>query len=290
MDSDTGQTGLAPSSRQAGNKRWWTENTMSYDWKEKTSAEPFSDEWFKDIDSRFLFGARLFLDQHNPFETMIDTKSLAGKRVLEIGCGMGMHSEMMLSAGARLTSIDISETSVNATKARLALRGLTGDIRQMDAEKLEFPDAEFDLVWSWGVIHHSASTGRALKEIHRVLRPGGQAKIMVYAMDGMSAYITMMRRYAFGFWRGRKLDDLLWRDSDGFTARYYTQDSWNDLFGIFFNNIQTRLCGQDADAIPLPRQLRRPLLKLFSTAKLRSMGNSRGSMLYAVGDKLPDHG
>ncbi len=107
---------------------------------------------------------------------------------------------------------------------------------------------------------------------------------MVYATDGMPAYLVMML-YMFGFWRGRKLDDLFWRNADGFTARFYTEDNWRDLFGLFFEDISIRLCGQDADAVPLPRQLRRPVLKLFSEARLREMANKRGSMLFATGRK-----
>lgn len=271
--------------RQSGNQKWWTDNTMSYDWKDKVSLERFSDAWFSDVDRRFLHGARLFLDAENPFEALMKTDSLAGKRVLEIGCGMGMHTEMLLRAGANLTSIDISPTSIEATNHRLALRQLEGDVRQMDAEALAFEPESFDLVWAWGVIHHSARTGQVLKGIHRVLKPGGDAKIMVYALDGLSAWLTMMRRYAFGFWAGKSLDDLLWQDADGFTARFYTKDNWRDLLGIFFESSDLRLFGHDADAVPLPRQLRGPVLKLYSEARLREMAAQRGSMLYSVSRK-----
>lgn len=270
--------------RQAGNQEWWTDNTMSYDWKEKAPGEPFSDAWFDDIDRRFLFGARLFSPAANPFVEMMDLGNLAGKRVLEIGCGMGMHSEMLLKAGAKLTSIDISPTSAQATTRRLALRGLTGDVRQMDAEKIDFPDATFDLVWSWGVIHHSSSTTRVLSQIDRVLKPGGEARIMVYALDGMSAYITLAK-YMFSFWRGRNIDEMLWRDADGFTARFYTRDNWRDLLALFFADTKMTLCGQDADAVALPRQLRKPVLKLFSPERLRAMAAKRGSMLFSVSRK-----
>jgi SAM-dependent methyltransferase len=140
-------------------------------------------------------------------------------------------------------------------------------------------------VWAWGVIHHSARTGKVLKDIHRVLKPGGEAKIMVYAMDGLAAWLTMMRRYAFGFWVGKSLDDLLWQDADGFTARFYTKDNWRDLLGIFFESSDIRLFGHDADAIPLPRQLRGPVLKLYSNARLREMAAQRGSMLYSASRK-----
>jgi SAM-dependent methyltransferase len=282
---DHGAVGLEATSRQEGNRRWWTDNTMSYDWKEKSGLEPYSLEWFDDIDRRFLFGSRLFNGTPNPFVELMDLDHIKDKRVLEIGCGMGYHTELLLRAGARLTSVDISPTSVMATTKRLALKGLSGDVREMDAETLAFADGEFDMVWSWGVIHHSARTGRALREIHRVLKPGGETRLMVYNLEGMQAYISMMRRYMFGFWRGRSLDELLWRDTDGFTARYYTRDGWADLLSTFFEDVEIAFYGQDSDAVPLPRLLRRPMLKLVSVKGQERRARARGSLLFSKARK-----
>ena len=282
---DHGAVGLEATSRQEGNRRWWTDNTMSYDWKEKSGLEPYSLEWFDDIDRRFLFGSRLFNGTPNPFVELMDLDRVKDKRVLEIGCGMGYHTELLLRAGAKLTSVDISPTSVMATTKRLALKGLSGDVREMDAEALAFPDGEFDMVWSWGVIHHSARTGRALREIHRVLKPGGETRLMVYNLEGMQAYISMMRRYMFGFWRGRSLDELLWRDTDGFTARYYTRDGWADLLSTFFEDVEIAFYGQDSDAVPLPRLLRRPMLKLVSVKGQERRARARGSLLFSKARK-----
>lgn len=266
---------------QLGNESWWTQNTMSYDWNDKVATARYVPEWFDEIDRRFLHGARLFTGEANPFLELMGLDQLRGKRVLEIGCGMGMHSELLVRAGARLTSIDLSATSIEATKARFALKQLDGDIRKMDAEALEFGDEEFDFVWSWGVIHHSESTARALGEIARVLKPGGEAGIMVYSLDGMPAYIAMMRSYALSFWRGGNLDQLLWRSSDGYTARHYSRDSWREAVRPYFDVEMMRLCGQDADVVPVPRRLRPRLLKLLSKERQIELAGRRGSMLFS---------
>lgn len=76
----------------------------------------------------------------------MDLPSLSGKRVLEIGCGMGFHSELLARSGANLTSIDLSPTSVEATRNRFHGRGLTADIREMDVIKLEELEGAFDLI------------------------------------------------------------------------------------------------------------------------------------------------
>jgi 2-polyprenyl-3-methyl-5-hydroxy-6-metoxy-1,4-benzoquinol methylase len=281
----TGSTALDRTDRQSGNQQWWTDNTMSYDWKEAIAAEKYSSAWFDEIDARFLHAARLFNTADNPFAPLMQLDQIAGKRVLEIGCGMGLHSEMMVRAGAQLTSIDISPTSIGASERRFAMRGLDGQFRQMDAEHLDFADQSFDMVWSWGVIHHSAHTGRIVRQIDRVLKPGGTAHIMVYAMDGLSAWMTIARRYLFGFWRGKLLDDLLWHDADGFTARFYTRDGWRDLLSTFFDPVTVQLCGQDADAVPVPRQLRRIMMRAYSDERLRQMAAQRGSMIFAIAHK-----
>jgi len=270
---------------QSANQDWWTQHTMSYDWNDRIGGEKFSGSWFDAADQRFIHGARLFAHDKRPFDLIIPFERLAGKRVLEIGCGMGLHSELIKRAGAELTSIDLSETSVEATTRRFALKGLEGDIRQMDAETLAFPDGTFDFVWSWGVIHHSSRTGRVVREIHRVLKPGGECRVMVYNLAGMPAYITMMMEYSWQFWRDRSLDECLWAVTDGFTARYYSRDMLADLFNTFFEPVEVVTYGQDADVVPLPAALRRFALKLVSPAKQRQRVRQRGAFVFATATK-----
>src|SRR5580698_10053183 len=206
------------SDAQAGNKAWWTENTMSYDWRNKIVRQEFSREWFDEVDQRFIASARHFAHTDRPFGKIIPFDQIAGKRVLEVGCGMGFHTELMARAGAHVTAVDISPKSVAATRARLALKGIDADVRELDAETIAFKD-EFDLIWSWGVIHHSSRTGRVLRNLHAALKPGGELRFMVYSLDGMQAYAVIASRYLLGFWTGKSLDELLWRSTDGFLAR-----------------------------------------------------------------------
>jgi 2-polyprenyl-3-methyl-5-hydroxy-6-metoxy-1,4-benzoquinol methylase len=270
---------------QSGNRQWWTENTMSYDWKDKVKKERFSAPWYDDIDRRFVFGARLFAHGKQPFDRIIPFEAIKGRDVLEIGCGMGLHTELMTRAGARVRSVDISDTSVEATRRRLELKGLAADVRQGDARALPFPDQSFDFVWSWGVIHHSAQTATIIRDIARVLRPGGETRIMVYHLDGMSAYVSIMRDYALGFWRGRTIDDGLWKRSDGFMARHYSKDMLSDIMGLFFVDVKAETFGQDADAVPLPRQIRPLVLRLKSHKRVAELANKRGSFLFMTARK-----
>jgi 2-polyprenyl-3-methyl-5-hydroxy-6-metoxy-1,4-benzoquinol methylase len=276
---------LDTASVQQGNKSWWTAHTMSYDWKRKSSLVEFTLPWFEEIDQKFLHACHLFSDTRNPFEVLMSVKALSGRRVLEVGCGMGFHCEMLVRAGAELTAIDLSPTSVKATSKRLELKGLKADVREMDAESLKFPSGTFDLVWSWGVIHHSSRTGRIVREIERVLRPGGELRVMVYNLEGMPAYVTLAMHYLVGFWRSRSLDETLWRSTDGFSARFYSRDSLTDLLATFFDQVETRVFGQDPDVVPLPLFLRRNILKLIPLSQQRVLANRRGAFLFATARK-----
>ncbi|MHB1421801.1 MAG: class I SAM-dependent methyltransferase [Gemmataceae bacterium] len=266
---------------QTGNRAWWTDNTMSYDWKDKIKPDRFSLPWFDEVDRRFIYGARLFATTTNPFDRIIPFSALSGKSVLEIGCGMGFHTELMVRAGARVTALDLSPTSLESCTARLRLKGLTAEVRQGDAEELPFPDKHFDFVWSWGVIHHSSRTAKIVREIARVLRPEGECRIMVYHREGMGSRIGFVKDHLLkgGFLRG-SFDQTLHQGTDGFSARYYTKDQFEDLFRAFFREVSCEVCGQDADAVPLPRFLRRLALRLVPETWLRRRQARCGGFLF----------
>jgi SAM-dependent methyltransferase len=122
-------------------------------------------------------------------------ESARGLRVLEIGVGLGADHQRFAEAGARLTGIDLTPRAVEHTRRRLALFGLSSDLSVGDAEALEFPDASFDVVYSWGVLHHSPDTPGAIDEVWRVLKPGGIARIMIYHTWSMIG-IMLWVRYA----------------------------------------------------------------------------------------------
>lgn len=103
-----------------------------------------------------------------------------GRRVLEIGVGAGTDFVQWVRAGADATGVDLTDAGVALTRERLALEGLQARVEVADAEALPFADASFDLVYSYGVLHHSPDTPRAIAEVRRVLRPGGRARIMMY--------------------------------------------------------------------------------------------------------------
>lgn len=106
--------------------------------------------------------------------------SARGLRVLEIGCGLGTDGAQFAAAGAEYTGVDLTDASIELARKKFDLAGLRGEFRVADAESLDFADSSFDLVYSHGVLHHTPDTAGAVREIHRVLKPGGRAIVMLY--------------------------------------------------------------------------------------------------------------
>lgn len=116
--------------------------------------------------------------------------------VLEIGCGLGTDGAQFAKAGANYTGVDLTQAAVELAKRRFELFQLPGTFRIADAERLDFPDNSFDVVYSHGVLHHTPDTAGAIREIHRVLRPGGRAVVMLYHRNSYNyrVNISILRR------------------------------------------------------------------------------------------------
>lgn len=272
---------LSPTEVQRGSSLWWTQNPMSYDWAGEVQLPRFSPDWFYAIDAKFLQGSRLFATLQQPFDQILPLDQLRGARVLEIGCGMGLHTQTLVSAGADVTAVDLTSTAVEATSARLALKDLHANVLRCDAESLPFTSGSFDFVWSWGVIHHSSRTARIVREIARVLNKSGSCRVMVYNREGMPARISFIVDYILkGAFLRQSFEETLYRSTDGFSARFYVRDQFEDLFRAFFNDVSSEICGQESDAIPLPSPLRRWTLAVVPKSYLMKAQAKRGAFLF----------
>ena len=137
-----------------------------------------------------------------------------GLRVLEIGCGMGTDGAQFAAAGADYTGVDLTEAAIDLARKRFASSGLQGEFRVADAEKLDFADESFDVVYSHGVLHHTPDIESAISEIHRVLKPGGRAIVMLYHRGSYNyrVGIRVLRRAGAGLLKseaGMKLVNLV---------------------------------------------------------------------------------
>ena len=155
------------------------------------------------------------------------------KKVLEIGVGLGADHQQFAEAGANLYGIDLTERAVENTKKRLSLFGLNSHLTVGDAELLDFEDNSFDIIYSWGVIHHSPNTQQAIKEIFRVLKPGGVANIMIYHKYSIVGYMLWIRYAFLGLKPFTSLNDIYSKYLESPGTKAYTVKEARKLFVDF---------------------------------------------------------
>jgi ubiquinone/menaquinone biosynthesis C-methylase UbiE len=108
-----------------------------------------------------------------------------GKRLLEVGVGAGTDHLQWARAGAICYGVDLTAAAIDITKAHLDAYGLQSNLQRADAETLPFPEKYFEVVYSWGVIHHAEHPSAIVDEIHRVLKPGGTFIGMMYGRHSL---------------------------------------------------------------------------------------------------------
>jgi SAM-dependent methyltransferase len=258
---------------------------MTYDWEKTLSLERFSSAWYNEIDRRFFESA--YYAQPGgapPFSSFMPEADIRGKRVLEIGCGMGTHAELFTRRGALLTAIDQTTFAVEAATHRLAMKGLPHDVRQMDAEVMPLPDREFDIVWSWGVIHHSRSTETIVRNIARVLKPGGSLRIMIYYRPSLVYWLHcgLIRGILMGQLFRKNIDQIYVDQTDGFFARTFNKAEITRMLGESFENPRFTVVGLKAELYPIPRTSFKVALENATPDGLaRGVLGKWGSMIYA---------
>lgn len=245
---------------QKANKDWWEATPMRYDWHVPISYPEGTLEYYQEIDKRFFDSAEEFLPSKKyPFDTFIPFEKLPEMDVLEIGVGHGSHATLIAPHTKSFTGIDLTEAAAAMTENRLKMAGIEGTVLRMDAEKMTFADQSFDYIWSWGVIHHSADTKAIVSEMHRVLKPGGSAQIMVYHRGWWNYYITagfIQRIKNILSGQGHKNKDSLHSiaqsATDGAIARYYNKKDLIELCDGKLRVENVVILGQKPDIFPLP--------------------------------------
>jgi SAM-dependent methyltransferase len=185
---------------------------------------------------------QLRVDNENHIAGCVGALDVAGKRVLEIGPGQGAEAERLIRQGALWSGVDLTAASIARVRGRLEQRGLPyQEIRQGSAVALPFPDDSFDIVFSHGVLHHIPDIKDAQAEIARVLKPGGQLIMMVYARWSLNYLVSifLLRRLGLavmytlglrgngiygahlanarqmGLWRYLRMSNFIHRNTDG---------------------------------------------------------------------------
>lgn len=174
-----------------------------------------------------------------------------GKKMLEVGVGAGTDHLQWARAGAECHGVDLTEAAIQTTRKRLELYGLESSLQRIDAEALPFPDNHFDLVYSWGVIHHSSQPAQIIQEIRRVLRPGGTFIGMMYRRPSGYAFKLWVK---FALLKGRptrSAADVVWHHTESIGTKTYTVPELQSMFSRFATfAAMPLLCAADTEMLP----------------------------------------
>ena len=149
-------------------QEYWDRNVSN--WK-ITTAPVGSEKYFKEIE-HYRFSKLNYLPRR------VDFNGFSGKRLLDVGCGLGNDLTRFVSGGAIGTGIDISPAAIKLAKQNFESRNLDAEFLHMDGEAMSFEDNSFDVVYCHTVLHFTADPEALIREIYRVLNPGGQAILM----------------------------------------------------------------------------------------------------------------
>ncbi|WP_440997936.1 class I SAM-dependent methyltransferase [Arhodomonas sp. SL1] len=156
-----------------------------------------------------------------------------GLKVLEVGVGLGADHQRFAEAGADLYGLDLTPRAIEHTQRRVAAFGLSSHLSVGDVENLDFPDNYFDQVYSWGVLHHSPNTSKAIGEVKRVLKPGGSARVMIYHKWSLVG-LMLWTRYALLTLRPwRTLNYIYARHMESPGTKAYSRLEAQELFSGF---------------------------------------------------------
>jgi SAM-dependent methyltransferase len=210
-------------------------------------------------------------------------------RVLEIGVGIGADYEQWLKAGAIASGVDLSTSSLERAQRRCELAGLLPDLRLADAENLPFASNSFDVVYSYGVMHHSPNTAKCLSEAWRVLKPGGEARIMLYHHASLTGIMLWLR---YGIWRTQSIRRCVYENLESPGTKTFTRNEALVLMRDF-ENVSIDQVFSPGDLLlhePSSRfrgPVYRLLWKVFPRTLVRLIGKRCGLFLLVKATKRP---
>ncbi|MCD6116189.1 class I SAM-dependent methyltransferase [bacterium] len=161
-------------------------------------------------------------DKLNYLPKIVDFKGFKGKKILEIGCGVGIDLAEFAAGGALVTGIDLSQTAIDLAGKYFSHLGLSGDFKIMDGEAMSFADNTFDVVYAHGVLQYTENAVKMAEEAYRVLKPGGQFIAMVYNRKGWLNFMSRVFKVSL-------------EHEDAPVLEKYTIDEFREILSPFIN-------------------------------------------------------
>lgn len=195
-------------------KKYWNQASCG---TEFIKEEKYSKQYFDAIeDFRYKIEPEIF--------SFAQFSRFRNKKVLEVGIGAGTDFIQWVRSGCKAYGIDLTQEALKNTQIRLNLEGLSAqELIVADAEKIPYEMQTFDLVYSWGVIHHSKDTFKALSEIIRVTKPHGTIKLMIYNRYSLFAFYRWLLEALFKGKPFRSLQNVLFYNQESHGTKAYTK-------------------------------------------------------------------
>lgn len=212
-------------------KEYWSENVPGLDDGKIKGAKPGDKEFYIEAENR-----RYFLEPYIP--PLIRSIAEKNKLMLEVGCGSGADLRKFARHGMNVIGLDLSTSNANLTKQGLNVFNLKGEVINSDAENLPFKPGCLDIVYSFGVLHHTPNTKKAIDEIHRILKDDGKSLIMLYH-KGAAYYWIITIHSLFGLkWIFKSKEKVISEKYDHTPlSKMYNRKEIKDLF-MNFKNIE----------------------------------------------------
>jgi SAM-dependent methyltransferase len=242
-------------------------NRQSCDTNVATGAK-FSRQYFDEIE-RFRYADQPFIHSFAQFSRY------HGCRVVEVGFGAGTDFIQWLRAGAQACGVDLTEEAIANLTNRIQTYGLPRpeSIAVADAENLPFATDSFDLGYSFGVLHHTPDTRRAVAELVRVVRPGGEVKIMLYNRRCFAVFKLWVRHALLRGRPWRSLAQIMWHHLESAGTKGYTRAELREMLGqlpLTDVHVRTEVTAADHLAFSALRPL-----NLLCRAVLRVAGDTK---------------
>lgn len=226
-----------------------------------------------------------------------DFPSARGKAILEIGVGAGADFQNWCVHARHSTGVDLTEKAIALTRERLELNSVPREryaLHNSDAENLPFANDSFDIVYSWGVLHHTPDTARAFREMYRVLKPGGVVKAMIYHVPSWSGLMLYLR---CGLTRGKlgmTMKEAIYADLESPGTKAYTFEEARHLVahtGFEKVNVTAKLSPGDLLAIKPSEKFEslffRVIWRVYPRWLVRFLGDTYGLDLLIEAKKPP---
>lgn len=230
-------------------RSYWEQEACGTQKKVVGEVEKFSREWFEKVETHRY--------QVEPFiHSVVQFTRHHGKKLLEVGVGAGTDHLQWARAGLDCHGVDLTDEAIETTRRRLEVYGLSSNLQRIDAETLPFEDNSFDVVYSWGVIHHSEHPEKIIAEIHRVLKKGGTFIGMMY---GRYSLFSLKIWFSFALRSGkpwRSFADVIWNHMESVGTKAYTVPELKKLFSAF-NEFEGTPITTPAELNNLPQWIRR---------------------------------